>query len=41
MKSNEGVRAVNVMPSLKAGHPVAEVVLLRIDTFKDVEEKLV
>jgi hypothetical protein len=40
VKANEGFRAVSILPSLKSGHPVAEVMLLRTESFKSVEEKL-
>lgn len=40
VKANKGYRAVSVTPSLKDGHPVAEVVLVKGDEFKTVSEKL-
>jgi hypothetical protein len=39
-KANNGYRAVSVMPSLKDGHPVAEVTLVKGTEFKTVSEKL-
>ena len=35
-----GSRAVGVVPSLKDGHPVASVVLLKGDEFKTITETL-
>ena len=40
VKANNGFRAVSVTPSLKEGHPVAEVTLVKGDEFKTVSEKL-
>jgi uncharacterized membrane protein YkoI len=40
VKANKGFRAVSVMPSLKDGHPVAEITLVKGDEFKTVSEKL-
>ncbi len=40
LKANGGYRAVSVVPSMKAGHPVADVTLLRGTAYKDVAEKL-
>jgi hypothetical protein len=39
-KENKGYRVVSVMPSLKDGHPVAEVTLVKGSEFKAVSEKL-
>ena len=40
VKSNKGYRAVSVTPSLKEGHPVADVTLAKGEEFKTVSEKL-
>jgi hypothetical protein len=40
VKANKGFRAVSVMPSLKDGHPVAEITLVKGEEFKKVSEKL-
>src|SRR5258705_7592652 len=40
VKENKGFRAVAVIPSLKDGHPVAEVELVKGIEWKDVSEKL-
>ena len=40
VKENKGFRAVSVMPSVKDGHPVAEVMLLKGTEWKAVTEKL-
>jgi uncharacterized membrane protein YkoI len=40
VKANKGFRAVSVTPSLKDGHPVAEVTLVKGDEFKTASEKL-
>src|SRR6266568_2246183 len=40
LKGNPGFRAVSVFPSLKDGHPMAEVTLARGDEWKTVSEKL-
>ncbi len=40
VKSNKGYRAVSVTPSLKEGHPVADVTLAQGEEFKTVSEKL-
>ena len=40
VKANNGYRAVSVMPSLKDGHPVAEVTLVKDTEFKTASEKL-
>ncbi len=40
VKANAGSRAVSVMPALKEGRPVAEVVLLRAGAHKSVLETL-
>ena len=40
VKANNGYRAVSVMPSLKDGHPVAEVTLVKGAEFKTASEKL-
>jgi hypothetical protein len=40
VKENKGSRAVSVMPSLKDGHPVAEVELVKGTEWKAVSEKL-
>ena len=40
VKDNTGYRAVSVMPSLKDGHPVAEVTLVKGADWKTVSEKL-
>ncbi len=40
VKVNKGFRTVSVIPSLKDGHPVAEVTLLKGEEFKTVSEKL-
>jgi hypothetical protein len=39
-KANGGFRPVRVIPSLKGGHPVAEVTLMQGDDVKQVSEKL-
>jgi hypothetical protein len=40
LKRNSGFRAVSVVPSLKDGHPVAEVTLAKGDEWKTVSENL-
>ncbi len=40
LKGNPGFRAVSVFPSLKDGHPIAEVTLTKGDEWKTVSEKL-
>jgi uncharacterized membrane protein YkoI len=40
VKTNKGFRAVSVTPSLKDGHPVAEITLVKGEEFKTVSEKL-
>jgi hypothetical protein len=40
VKANKGFRAVSDMPSLKDGHPVAEITLVKGEEFKTVSEKL-
>lgn len=40
LKENKGYRVVSVMPSLKEGHPVAEVTLVKGTEWKTVSEKL-
>jgi hypothetical protein len=40
VKENNGYRAVSVTPSLKEGHPVAEVTLVKGTEFKTAAEKL-
>jgi len=40
VKANKGFRAVSVTPSLKDGHPVAEITLVKGDEFKTASEKL-
>ena len=40
VKANKGFRAASVTPSLKDGHPVAEVTVLKGEEFKTVSEKL-
>jgi hypothetical protein len=40
IKANQGYRAVSVTPSLKDGHPVAEVTLVKDTDFKTASEKL-
>jgi len=40
LKANQGYRAVSVTPSLKDGHPVAEITLVKGAEFKTVSEKL-
>ena len=40
LKANKGFRAVSAMPSMKDGHPVAEITLLKGEEFKTVSEKL-
>jgi hypothetical protein len=40
VKANKGFRAVSVTPSLKEGHPVAEVTLVKGEEFKAASEKL-
>src|SRR6266550_437374 len=40
IKENKGYRAVSVTPSLKEGHSVAEVTLVKGDEFKTASEKL-
>src|SRR5690242_5961511 len=39
-KENKGYRVVSVVPSIKDGHPVAEVTLVKGSEFKTVSEKL-
>jgi hypothetical protein len=39
LKGNPGFRAVSVIPSLKDGHPIAEVTLTKGDEWKTVSEK--
>ena len=39
-KANGGFRAVRAIPSLKDGHPVADVTLMQGDNVKQVSEKL-
>ncbi|HEX9464644.1 MAG TPA: hypothetical protein VGB82_18750 [Alphaproteobacteria bacterium] len=39
-KSNAGYKVVSVVPQMKAGHPVADVTLLRGSAYKTVSEKL-
>ncbi len=39
-KGNKGFRVVSVMPALKAGHPVADVTLVKGAEWKTVSEKL-
>ena len=39
-KANNGFRAVSIVPSLKDGHPMVEVTLLKGGAFKTVSEKL-
>lgn len=39
-KRNKGYRAVSVTPSLKKGHPVAEITLIKGEEFKAASEKL-
>ena len=39
-KANGGFRAVRAIPSLKNGHPVADVTLMQGDNVKQVSEKL-
>jgi hypothetical protein len=40
LKGNPGFRTVSVFPSLKDGHPIAEVALVKGDEWKTVSEKL-
>src|SRR6266545_2002096 len=40
VKENKGFRVVSVMPSLKEGHPMADVTLVKGDQWKTVSEKL-
>jgi hypothetical protein len=40
VKQNQGYRVVSVMPTLKDGHPVADVTLLKGADWKTVSEKL-
>src|SRR5215468_941336 len=40
VKANNGYRAVSVTPSLKDGHPVAEVTMVKDAEFKTASEKL-
>ena len=40
VKANQGYRAVSITPSLKDGHPVAEVTLVKDTEFKTALEKL-
>jgi hypothetical protein len=40
LKGNPGFRAVSVFPSLKDGHPIAEVTLVKGDEWKTVSAKL-
>ena len=40
VKANKGFVAVSVTPSVKDGHPVAEVTLVKGDEFKTASEKL-
>jgi hypothetical protein len=40
VKANKGYRPVGVVPSLKDGHPVADVTLVKGEEFKMVSEKL-
>jgi hypothetical protein len=40
LQENEGSRAVSVTPSLKDGHPVADVTLVKGGEFRTVPEKL-
>src|SRR6058998_1604131 len=40
VRENKGYRAVSVMPSLKDGHPVADVTLIKGTEWKTVSEKL-
>ena len=40
VKANKGFRAVSVTPSLKDGHPVANITLVKGDEFKTASEKL-
>jgi hypothetical protein len=39
-KANKGYRVVSVFPSMKDGHPVADVTLVKGDDWKTVSEKL-
>ncbi len=40
VKGNKGYRAVSITPSVKEGHPVADVTLVKGEEFKTVSEKL-
>lgn len=40
VKANKGYRAVSVMPSLKDGHPVADITLVKGNEFKTASEKM-
>jgi hypothetical protein len=40
VKEHKGYRAVSIMPALKDGHPVADVMLVKGTEWKTVAEKL-
>ncbi len=40
VKANNGYRAVSAFPSIKDGHPVAEITLVKGAEWKTVSEKL-
>src|SRR5262249_52428574 len=40
LKTNQGFRAVSILPSLKDGHPVAEINLVKDEEWKTLSEKL-
>jgi hypothetical protein len=40
VKANAGFRAVSIVPALKEGRPVAEVVLLKGQEFKEISVPL-
>jgi hypothetical protein len=40
LKGNPGFRAVSIIPTIKAGHPIAEVTLTKGDEWKTISEKL-
>jgi hypothetical protein len=40
VKENQGYQVVSIMPTLKEGHPVADVTLLKGTEWKTVSEKL-
>lgn len=40
VKANAGFRGVSIFPELKDGHPIAEITMVRANSFKTVSEKL-